>query len=76
MQDKWLKRMEKVTANAVFRALQKQKNKIVAFIQKNSLNDEIGLKVVMSETHKPVIAAFIERAGITMKRGYSEAEKI
>ena len=32
MQDKWLKRMEKVTANAVFRALQKQKTAIVDFI--------------------------------------------
>lgn len=68
--------MEKVTANAVFRAFQKQKTAIVDFIQKNGLNDEIGLQVVMSETHKPVIAAFIERTGTTMKRGYSEAEKI
>lgn len=68
--------MEKVTANAVFRALQKQKTAIVDFIWKNGLNDEIWLKVVMNETHKPVITAFIERAGATMKRWYSEAEKI
>lgn len=68
--------MEKVTANAVFRALQKQKTAIVDFIQENGLNDEIWLKVVMNETHKPVITAFIERAGTTMKRWYSEAEKI
>lgn len=33
--------MEKVTANAVFRALQKQKTAIVDFIQENGLNDEI-----------------------------------
>lgn len=75
MIDKWQKRMEKVTANAVFRALQKQKRDFQQYLRNNGIPDDGILKVVLNHSGNAVVDGFISRVKTTINRSYTDAGK-
>lgn len=73
--DKWQKRMEKVTANAVHRALQNQKRELQKFLDDIGFPSDIEVARIIRHSAKPVVDAFISRSKTTIQRGYDETGK-
>lgn len=73
--DKWQKRMEKVTANAVFRALQKQKNELQKYLREIGLPSDVEISRIIRHSAKGVVDAFVERSKTTIDRYYNETGK-
>lgn len=73
--DKWQKRMEKVTANAVHRALQNQKRELQKYLDDIGFPSDIEVARIIRHSAKPVVDVFISRSQTTIERYYNETGK-
>lgn len=73
--DKWQKRMEKVTANAVHRALQNQKRELQKYLDDIGFPSDVEVSRIIRHSAKPVVDAFVERSKTTIDRYYNETGK-
>ena len=73
--DKWQKRMEKVTANAVHRALQNQKRELQKYLDDIGFPPDTEITRIINHSAGPVVDAFISRSKTTIERYYNETGK-
>lgn len=67
--NKWQKRMEKIMATAVFRALQKQEKELrKLIIAEGTIPSNTKLGVFVTDTGAPVVGAFLGRVKTTITR--------
>lgn len=73
--DKWMARMEKVTANAVHRALQNQKRELQKYLDDIGFPSDVEVERIIRHSAKPVVDAFVGRSKTTIDRYYNETGK-
>lgn len=67
--------MEKITANAVYRALQNQKRELQKYLDDIGFPSDVEVARIIRHSAKGVVDAFVERSKTTIDRYYAETGK-